>query len=169
MSKRLSRRCAPRVSVSRSGCECGAESLPNSYLWLKAVHLIAIIAFMAGMLYLPRLFVYHASVPKASPQSELFKVMERRLEVGIMRPAIIIGYGTGLALGFEGHWFAALWFNWKLLLVLLMTVVYGLLVRDRFRFAADRNVHSARYFRFLNEVPAILLIAIVGLAVLKPM
>jgi protoporphyrinogen IX oxidase len=143
--------------------------LPNSYLWLKAIHLIAIIAFMAGMLYLPRLFVYHASVPKGSPQSELFKVMERRLEVGIMRPAIVIGYGTGLALGFEGHSFAALWLNWKFLFVALMTVVYGLLVQARYRFAADANLHSARYFRFLNEAPTILLIAIVVLTVLKPM
>ncbi|MGH6818345.1 MAG: CopD family protein [Methylovirgula sp.] len=143
--------------------------MSNSYLWLKAVHLIAVIAFMAGMLYLPRLFVYHAAVPKGSPQSELFKVMERRLEVGIMRPAMLIAYATGLALGFQGHWFAALWLNWKLFLVLLMTVVYGLLVRERYRFAADSNLHSARYFRFLNEIPMVLLIAIVVLAVLKPL
>ncbi len=168
MSRRLSRRYAPRVSL-RCPHESGAEALSNSYLWLKTVHLIAIIAFMAGMLYLPRLFVYHASVPKGSPQSELFKVMERRLEAGIMRPSIIIAYGTGLALGFEGRWFRALWLNWKLVLVLLMTAVYGLLVRERYRFAADTNLHSAAYFRFLNEVPTALLIAIVALAVLKPL
>ncbi len=145
--------------------------MPDSdlYLWLKAIHLIAIIAFMAGMLYLPRLFVYHASVPKGSPQSELFKVMERRLEAGIMRPALVIGYGTGLALAFEGHWFAAAWLNWKFLFVALMTVVYGFFVRICYRFAADANLHSARYFRFLNEAPTLLLIAIVVLAVLKPM
>jgi protoporphyrinogen IX oxidase len=152
-----------------SAAESGTETVSNSYLWLKAIHLIAVIAFMAGMLYLPRLFVYHASVPKGSPQSELFKVMERRLEVGIIRPAMLIAYATGLALGFVGHSFAALWLNWKLFLVLLMTVVYGLLVRDRHRFAADSNLHSARYFRFLNEVPTVLLIAIVVLAVLKPL
>lgn len=86
-----------------------------------------------------------------------------------MRPSIIIAYGTGLALGFEGRWFRALWLNWKLVLVLLMTAVYGLLVRDRYQFAADTNLHSAGYFQFLNEVPTALLIAIVALAVLKPL
>jgi putative membrane protein len=145
------------------------ETLLNSYLWLKAVHLVAVIAFMAGMLYLPRLFVYHASVPKGSPQSELFKTMERRLEVGIMRPALIVAYGTGLALAFEGHFFGALWLQWKFALVALMTAAYVELVRTRYRFAAEDNRHSARYFKIVNEVPTLLLIAIVVLAVLKPL
>jgi protoporphyrinogen IX oxidase len=142
--------------------------LSNSYLWLKAVHIIAVIAFMAGMLYLPRLFVYHASVAKGSPQSELFKVMERRLEVGIMRPALIVAYGSGLILAFEGNLFRAPWLHGKLALVALLTAAYVLLVRDRYRFAADANRHSAGYFRILNEVPTVLLVAIVILAVLKP-
>jgi putative membrane protein len=143
--------------------------LSNSYLWLKAVHLVAIIAFMAGMLYLPRLFVYHASAPQGSAQSELFKIMERRLELGIMRPALIVAYGSGLALAAEGHFFGALWLDWKLALVVLMTAAYILLVRTRYQFAADANHRSARYFRIVNEVPALLLIAIVVLAVLKPL
>jgi protoporphyrinogen IX oxidase len=143
--------------------------LPSIYLWLKVIHLVAVIAFMAGMLYLPRLFVYHAGVPKGSPQSDLFKVMERRLDVAIMRPALVVAYGSGLALAFEGHLFSALWLNWKLVLVLLLTAAYVHLVRTRYRFAADANRHSARYFRIVNEVPTVLLIAIVALAVLKPL
>lgn len=136
---------------------------------MKVVHLVAIIAFMAGMFYLPRLFVYHAAVPKGSPQSELFKVMERRLEVAIMRPALIVAVGSGLALAFEGRFFRAAWLDWKLVLVLGLVGFYAQLVRTRYRFAADANLHSARYFRFINEIPTLLLIAIVALTVLKPL
>jgi protoporphyrinogen IX oxidase len=136
---------------------------------MKVVHLVAIIAFMAGMFYLPRLFVYHAAVPKGSPQSELFKVMERRLEVAIMRPALIVAVGSGLALAFEGRFFRAAWLDWKLVLVLALVGLYAQLVRTRYRFAADANLHSARYFRFINEIPTLLLIAIVALTVLKPL
>jgi protoporphyrinogen IX oxidase len=143
--------------------------LSNLYLWMKVVHLVAVIAFMAGMFYLPRLFVYHASVPKGSPQSELFKVMERRLEQAIMRPALIVAVASGLALAFEGLFFRALWLDWKLFLVLVMIALYVHLIRTRYRFAADANHHSARYFRILNEIPTALLIAIVALTVLKPL
>jgi protoporphyrinogen IX oxidase len=136
---------------------------------MKVIHLVAIIAFMAGMFYLPRLFVYHAAVPKGSPQSELFKVMERRLEVAIMRPALIVAVGSGLALAFEGRFFRAAWLDWKLVLVLALVGLYAQLVRTRYRFAADANLHSARYFRFINEIPTLLLIAIVALTVLKPL
>ncbi len=135
---------------------------------MKVVHLVAVIAFMAGMFYLPRLFVYHAAVPKGSPQSELFKVMERRLEVAIMRPALIVAVGSGLALAFEGRFFRAAWLDWKLALVLMLIGLYAHLVRSRYRFAADANLHSAKYFRIVNEVPTALLIAIVALTVLKP-
>jgi putative membrane protein len=141
----------------------------NLYLWMKVVHLVAVIAFMAGMLYLPRLFVYHASQLKGSPQSELFKVMERRLEVAIMRPALIVTVGSGLALAFEGRFFRALWLDWKLFLVLALIAFYANLVRTRYRFAADANLHSARYFRFVNEIPTVLLLVIVALTVLKPL
>jgi putative membrane protein len=140
----------------------------NLYLWLKVIHLVAIIAFMAGMLYLPRLFVYHASVPKGSPQSELFKVMERRLEVAIMRPALIVALGSGILLAYEGRFFRATWLNWKLVMVGLLVAIYGGLVQTRYRFAVDDNRHTAKYFRIVNEIPTVLLIGIVALAVLKP-
>jgi putative membrane protein len=136
---------------------------------MKVIHLVAVIAFMAGMFYLPRLFVYHASVPRDSPQSELFKVMERRLELAIMRPALIVAVGSGLALAFEGRFFGALWLDWKLFLVLLLVAFYAHLVRSRYQFATAANRHSARYFRILNEIPTVLLIAIVALTVLKPL
>jgi putative membrane protein len=142
--------------------------LSNLYLWLKVIHIVAIIAFMAGMFYLPRLFVYHASVPKNSPQSELFKVMERRLDQAIMRPALIVAVGSGLALDFLGRFFRAFWLDWKLVLVALLIAFYVHLVRVRYRFAADANPHTPRYFRMVNEIPTVLLIGIVALAVLKP-
>ncbi len=138
------------------------------YLWIKALHVIAIIAFMAGMLYLPRLFVYHAGTEKGSQQSETFKVMERRLEVAIMRPAIVLVYATGITLAVKGALFKAGWLNWKLLLVLAMTAIYFYLIALRFRFAADRNAHTAKFYRILNELPTLLLIGIVVLAVVKP-
>jgi protoporphyrinogen IX oxidase len=138
------------------------------YLWIKALHVIAIIAFMAGMLYLPRLFVYHAGAEKGSQQSETFKVMERRLEVAIMRPAIILVYATGMTLAIKGQFFRAAWLNWKFFLVFLMTGVYFYLIALRFRFAADRNVHTPKFYRILNEIPTLLLIGIVILAVVKP-
>ena len=138
------------------------------YLWIKALHVIAIIAFMAGMLYLPRLFVYHAGAEKGSQQSETFKVMERRLEVAIMRPAIIVVYATGITLAIKGVFFKAAWLNWKLLLVVAMTGIYFYLIALRFRFAEDRNVHSAKFYRILNEIPTLLLIGIVVLAIVKP-
>lgn len=143
--------------------------MSNLYLWLKVIHLVAVIAFMAGMFYLPRLFVYHASVPQGSPQSELFKVMERRLDLAIMRPALIVVLGSGLALAYEGRLFQARWLDWKLVLVLLLLGLYGHLVAARYQFAADANRHSARYFRIINEIPTVLLVAIVALTVLKPL
>jgi putative membrane protein len=139
------------------------------YLWLKALHILAVIAFMAGMLYLPRLFVYHATAEKGSAQSETFKTMERRLELGIMRPALLLVYASGIALALKGSFFGASWLDWKLVLVLLMTAIYAYLVWTRYRFAADANRHSARYFRMVNEIPTLLLIGIVVLAVLKPL
>jgi len=142
--------------------------LENMYLWLKALHVLAIIAFMAGMLYLPRLFVYHTGAEKGSAQSETFKVMERRLDVAIMRPAIIVAYATGMMLALRGSYFRSNWLNLKLILVLLMTAVYAYLVRARYAFAADQNRHSGQFYRIINEIPTLLLIGIVVLAVVKP-
>lgn len=138
------------------------------YLWLKALHVIAVISWMAGMLYLPRLFVYHADVPVGSPQSETFKVMERRLLKAIINPAMTISLVLGLWLAWDGMWFRSGWLHGKILLVVLMVGVHGMLAGGVRRFAEDRNTRNARYFRVLNEVPTVLLIGIVILVVVKP-
>jgi protoporphyrinogen IX oxidase len=138
------------------------------YQWLLAFHIIAVIAWMAGMLYLPRLFVYHCEADPGSRQSETFKVMERRLLRAIMNPAMIVTWGLGLWLAYSGHRFAAPWLHAKLVLVLAMSGVHGMLSRYVKDFAADRNRKSQKFYRIINEVPTALMILIVLLAVLKP-
>lgn len=138
------------------------------YLWLKSLHVIAIIAWMAGMLYLPRLFVYHADAPVGSPQSETFKVMERRLLKAIINPAMIAAWILGLWLAYELDAFRDGWFHAKLTLVLLMSGVHGYLSRCVKVFARDENTRPARFYRILNEVPTLLMIGIVILVIVKP-
>jgi protoporphyrinogen IX oxidase len=138
------------------------------YLWLKALHIIAVISWMAGMLYLPRLFVYHAVATPGSEQSETFKIMERRLYRFIMTPAMIVTWLAGIVLVFEGGWFTAGWFHVKLVLVIAMTVLHGLLGYWAADFASDRNRHSQKFYRIANEIPTLLLILIVVLATVKP-
>jgi putative membrane protein len=138
------------------------------YLWLKAFHILAVIAWMAGMLYLPRLFVYHADAEIGSVQSETFKVMERRLLKAIINPAMIVVWLLGLYLAWSGGWFSAGWLHVKILLVLVMSGVHGYYVRAVRAFAQDRNKKSARHWRMMNEVPTLLLIGIVILVVVKP-
>jgi len=138
------------------------------YLWLKGLHIIAVIAWMAGMLYLPRLFVYHCAAPAGSAQSETFKVMERRLLKAIINPAMILTWLLGLALVWQGGWLAATWFHIKLALVIAMSVLHGFLARWVKDFAADRNPHTAKFYRIVNEIPTVLMIAIVLLATVKP-
>jgi protoporphyrinogen IX oxidase len=143
------------------------------YEWVKAFHIIAVIAWMAGMLYLPRLFVYHCAAEKGSVQSETFKVMERRLLRAIINPAMIATWVFGLWLAWLGPdsrygWFASPWLWAKIVLVLALSAVHGLLARWRKDFAADRNQHSQKFYRIINEVPTILMILIVLLVVLKP-
>jgi putative membrane protein len=138
------------------------------YEWLKALHIIAVIAWMAGMLYLPRLFVYHCEAEPGSKQSETFKVMERRLLRAIINPAMIATWLLGLGLAFQGGWFAAHWLQAKLVLVLALSGIHGLLARWVRDFAADRNQKSQRFYRVINEIPAVLLVGIVILAVVKP-
>ncbi len=138
------------------------------YLWLKAGHVIAVIAWMAGMLYLPRLFVYHCAAQAGSQQSETFKVMERRLLKAIINPAMIVAWLLGLVLAWEGRWFASGWLQGKLVLVLILSGVHGLFVRWVKDFAADRNRHSQKFYRIVNEVPTVLMIAIVIFVVVKP-
>jgi protoporphyrinogen IX oxidase len=136
--------------------------------WLKVVHILAVIAFMAGMLYLPRLFVYHADSPRGSPQSETFKIMERRLLKAIMNPALIAVWITGLWMAYETGFYRAPWLHAKLALVLVLSGMHGYFSRLVKTFAADANVRPARFYRFLNEIPTVLLILIIILVVIKP-
>ena len=138
------------------------------YIWIKALHIIAVIAWMAGMLYLPRLFVYHAGVAAGSPQSETFKVMEQRLLRFIMTPAMIATWLFGIALVLQGHFLGATWLHIKLALVLAMSALHGLFGRWARDFAHDRNTHTPRFYRVANEIPTLLLIVIVVLATVKP-
>lgn len=140
----------------------------NLYLWVKAVHVIAVISWMAGMLYLPRLFVYHADAERGSAQSETFKVMERRLYRAIINPAMIVTWAAGLWLAWKGFAFSGGWLHAKIALVLLMSGVHGYLGGAVRRFAEDRNEKPARHWRIVNEVPTVLMIAIVILVIVKP-
>jgi protoporphyrinogen IX oxidase len=141
-----------------------------AYPWLKALHIIAVIAWMAGLLYLPRLFVYHAGVPAGSNRAAMLQIMERRLLYGIMTPAAIMTYGFGLLLAaipgvvaWRQGWIWA-----KLALVAALTVFHLLLAHWRRDLAAGKDSHTQRFYRIVNEVPTILMIAIVVLVVLKP-
>jgi protoporphyrinogen IX oxidase len=137
-------------------------------LWLKALHILAVISWMAAMLYLPRLFVYHADVAKGSAQSELFKVMERRLYNGILRPAMIVTWITGPWLLWQMGYHKDGWAIAKLLLVVGLSAVSGMMEGWRKAFAEDRNTRDAFFFRVMNEVPTVLMIVIVVLVVVKP-
>src|SRR5947209_20062342 len=138
------------------------------YDWLKAFHIIAVIAWMAGILYLPRLFVYHCAAQVGSKQSETFKVMEQRLLKIIINPSMLATWALGLWLAWAGNWLSAPWLHAKIVLVLVLSGLHGLLARWARDFGHDQNRHSARFYRIINEVPAILMVAIVGLAVVKP-
>ena len=138
------------------------------YDWFKAFHIIAVIAWMAGMLYLPRLFVYHAVAEPGSVQSETFKVMERRLLRAIINPAMVLTWVFGLWLAWKGFLFQGGWLHAKITLVLLLSGVHGYLSASVRRFAEDRNEKSARHWRIVNEVPTLLMIAIVILVIVKP-
>ncbi|MEM8574516.1 MAG: protoporphyrinogen oxidase HemJ [Pseudomonadota bacterium] len=138
-------------------------------LYIKAFHIISVIAWMAGVLYLPRLFVYHTEAEIGSKQSETFKIMERRLLKAIIVPAMIASWVFGLILAYYlVNWAQAGWFHAKLLLVILMSGFTGMLSRWTRDFAQDRNTHSQRFFRIANEVPTLLMIAVVILAVVRP-
>lgn len=146
---------------------CAAERV--AYDWIKAGHVVSLIAWMAGMLYLPRLFVYHASLPPgADAQSATFKIMERRLLKAIMNPAMIATWAFGLALAWMSGFYAAPWLQAKFALVLAMSGIHGWLGRMVKDFAADRNARGHRFYRVLNEVPTLLMIVIVILAIVKP-
>jgi putative membrane protein len=137
--------------------------------WVKALHVISVIAWMAGMLYLPRLFVYHADAEKGSVQSETFKVMERRLYRGITTPAMITAYVFGLGMVFAGivDWHS-IWPWVKAAAVLALSGLHGALGSYRRAFAEDRNLKPAKFFRMINEIPTVLMIVIVIMVVVKP-
>jgi len=140
----------------------------DGYLWLKALHIISVIAWMAGMLYLPRLMVYHTGVAVGSEASETFKVMERRLLKAIINPAMTATWVFGLLLAWKGGFFTDGWLHAKIALVLVMSGFHGFLSRQVRAFAADANTRSTRFYRIANEVPTALMVAIVLLVVLKP-
>ncbi|MBO0664319.1 protoporphyrinogen oxidase HemJ [Jiella sp. MQZ9-1] len=142
----------------------------SGYLWVKALHVFSVIAWMAGMLYLPRLFVYHADAAVGSLQSETFKVMERRLLRGIINPSMIGTWVAGVWLAWFGGWLQSgdLWIWVKVVLVLAMSGIHGMLTAATRRFAEDRNERPARYWRIVNEIPAVLLIGIIIMVVVKP-
>jgi protoporphyrinogen IX oxidase len=138
------------------------------YQWIKVLHILAVISWMAGLLYLPRLFVYHAGVTPGSEASETFKIMERRLLKAIMTPAMVVAWVAGLVLAWQSQAFVDGWFHGKLLAVVILSACHGVMARHVKAFAADQNRHSGRYFRIFNEVPTLLMIAIVVLVVVKP-
>lgn len=138
------------------------------YDWLKALHVIAVIAWMAALLYLPRLFVYHADAGPGSAASETFKIMERRLLRGIATPAMVAVLGLGLTLAAMGGWFSSGWLLAKLVLVAGLVTAHGFFAAEVKAFAADRRHRPARFYRLLNEAPAVLMAAIVLLVILKP-
>ncbi len=143
-------------------------TFPIPYEWLKALHVMSVIAWMAGMFYLPRLYVYHCKAEKGSVQSETFKIMERRLLRAIINPAMISSWLFGLLLAWQGGHFSAGWFHGKLLLLLGMQIIHAGYARWRRHFAEDANRHDERFYRIMNEVPTLLMIGIVILVIVKP-
>ena len=140
------------------------------YLWIKSLHVISMVAWMSGMLYLPRLFVYHCDVKRGTAESERFKIMEYRLLKFIINPAMIATWVFGVLLAATPgviDWTAG-WWHVKLLSVILMTGAAGALSARRRAFMMDRNTKSQRYFRILNEVPTVLLIIIVVMVIVQP-
>lgn len=138
------------------------------YLWIKAFHIVAVISWMAGMLYLPRLFVYHTTAEPGSQQARTFEVMEHRLLTYIMTPAMGLTWILGIVLVLQGGFLTAGWLHAKLLAVVAMTVMHGLLGRWATDFRRGRNQHTHKFYRIINEVPTILMIFIVIMAVVKP-
>lgn len=144
------------------------ELIREYYDWFKALHIIAVISWMAGMLYLPRLFVYHCQVQVGSEESERFKLMERRLLRIIINPAMIVAWVVGVLLAMAADLWMQPWFHVKLTLLVGMQLVHAVMARSRRYFAKDQNRKSEKFYRILNEVPTVLMIGIVILAVVKP-
>lgn len=162
-----------RMIVGLAIVACGAGLLfwsnpQGAYLWIKALHVIAVISWMAGMLYLPRLFVYHCDAEPGSVQSETFKVMERRLLRFIINPAMAVTWIAGLWLAWSGFGFMGGWLHAKIAAVFLLSGVHGYFSKSVRLFAEDKNVKPAKHWRLMNEVPTVLMILIVILVIVKP-
>jgi putative membrane protein len=140
----------------------------NLYLSIKVLHILAIISWMAGMLYLPRLFVYHAEAPKGSLQARTFMAMERRLMRAIMLPALLATWATGLTLVVQAGFLHAGWLHAKLALVIALSALHGYFAKLRKDLAEEKDRHGSRFFRIVNEAPAVLMAATVILVVFKP-
>lgn len=138
------------------------------YAWVLALHIISIISWMAGLLYLPRLFVYHVDAAPGSELSEMFKTMERRLLRAIMTPAMIASWVFGVWLVVLTNAHSEIWFHIKLILIVLLSASHMAMAKWRKEFASDQNTRSARFYRITNEIPTILMIAIVILVIIKP-
>lgn len=150
------------------GGQPAAASMTSAYLWIKALHIVAMVAWMAGMFYLPRLFVYHAAAPVESAEARTFAVMERRLLRIIMLPALLVTWASGLALAIQSGFIRSGWLHGKLVAVLILTALHGYFSAVRKDFEAGSNRRSPRFYRVINEIPTILLIVIVVLVVIKP-
>ena len=137
-------------------------------LWIKSVHVIAVISWMASLLYLPRLFVYHCDAEAHSKQSETFKIMERRLLKAIATPAMLASWIFGLWIATVYHVWLEPWFHVKAVCVFALTGLHFCLAKDAAAFARDDNRKSARYFRFVNEAPAVLMFVIVIMVIVEP-
>ena len=137
------------------------------YHVIKTIHIVSVMSWMAGLLYLPRIFVYHSSLLFKSESSELFKIMEFRLLSFIMTPAMIFAWGSGLILAYEAAFLKSGWFHWKLFFVFLLSGLHGALARFYREFSLDAPRRDSGFFRILNEVPTVLMILIVALVVAK--
>ena len=137
-------------------------------VWVKVLHVLAVIAWMAALLYLPRLYVYHADAEAGSDKSETFKIMERRLLRGIANPSMIVVWATGIAMYIELEVWAEGWMHAKWLGVIALTLLHHVYARWRKDFERDRNVRSARFYRVWNEAPALFAILIVVMVIAKP-
>lgn len=137
-------------------------------LWLKALHVMAVISWMAGLFYLPRLFVYHVGVSVGSEASETFKVMERKLLKIIMNPAMAVAWLAGLGVGYLQDQLLDGWFLVKFGAVVLMSGFHGFLGQCQRAFEQDKNVRTEKFYRLINEVPTVLMIVIVIMVILKP-
>jgi protoporphyrinogen IX oxidase len=138
------------------------------YLWVKAFHVIAVIAWMAGLFYMPRLFIYHTDAEPGSVQSETFKVMEKRLLKVIMNPAMMISWALGLYLAWDVYGFQGGWLHAKIALVVALTLAHMHQSRAVRQFAVDGPRKTARYWRLMNEIPTVLMMLIVILVIVKP-